>query len=365
MDDRERIGIPVDFALAVQKYELSSNGSAAGSARYGWLLYAGKGVPVDFTVAAEFFKRASDSNDADGTNNFGCCLERGDGVDKDIERAVWYYRKAASQSHPRGLYNFARCLEYGKGIDQDINSAAKYYHLSAELNDADAQNSFGICLERGIGVQSNLALAAHYYQQSALQGHPDGANNLGFCLEHGRGVEQDIRLAAEYYKSASDCGHPECGLNYRRCLRLLGRWDPPDCSSQVSVRPPSNDRLAGLFVECLKEPQALSGASTELITSIERLKASMPAETKLQMRTANWNTESQLGRGDSSVVTLARSPEGTLLSVKTAETSRTHELIKRETVIHKKLKHPLILEFRGINSGGLGESTIVTAVAGN
>jgi hypothetical protein len=40
--------------------------SAAGSARYGWFLYAGKGVPVDFTVAAEFFKKTSDSDDTDG-----------------------------------------------------------------------------------------------------------------------------------------------------------------------------------------------------------------------------------------------------------------------------------------------------------
>jgi serine/threonine protein kinase len=115
----------------------------------------------------------------------------------------------------------------------------------------------------------------------------------------------------------------------------------------------------------LKEPEVLSGASTELIASIERLKVSVSAETKLPVRTANWSTGSQLGRGDSSVVTLAFSPRGGLSSVKVAETSRSRELIKRETVIHKKLKHPLILEFRGSNSGRLGRSTIVTEVAGN
>jgi hypothetical protein len=96
---------------------------------------------------AEFFKRASDSNDADGPNNFGIVL-----------RGAMALMKTSNAR----LYNVARCLEYGKGIDQDSISAAKYDHLSAELSDADAQNSFGICLERGIGVQSKLALAALY-----------------------------------------------------------------------------------------------------------------------------------------------------------------------------------------------------------
>jgi TPR repeat protein len=81
---------------------MPSDGSAAESACCGWCSYAGKGIPVDFTVAAEFFKKVSGSNDADGANSFGCCLEQGEGIDEDIERAVLYYRKAASQSHPHG-----------------------------------------------------------------------------------------------------------------------------------------------------------------------------------------------------------------------------------------------------------------------
>jgi TPR repeat protein len=82
------IGIPVDFVAPMQNYEMSSDGSAPGSACCGWCLYAGK--------------KASDSNDANGANNFGCCLKQREGVDEDIERAVLYYRKVASQSHPHG-----------------------------------------------------------------------------------------------------------------------------------------------------------------------------------------------------------------------------------------------------------------------
>jgi TPR repeat protein len=96
----------------------------------------------------------------------------------------------------------------------------------------------------------------HYYQRWALQGHPNGVNNLGFCLKLGRGVEQNIAQAAKYYKFAADCGLAEGELIYRRCLRLLGRWDFLDRSPPPTCNPPSDDGLAELFVDCLNNPEA-------------------------------------------------------------------------------------------------------------
>jgi TPR repeat protein len=151
----------VDFDVAVRNYERCSDLSPAGSSRFGWCLHTGFGIPIDFTIAAEFFKKAADLNDADGLNSFGCCLEQGQGVDVNIDLAVGYYRKAAKQFHSDGLYNFGRCLEYGKGIDKDLFRAVKDYRLSAELKNASAQNNFGIFLECGIGIHKNLLLWPH------------------------------------------------------------------------------------------------------------------------------------------------------------------------------------------------------------
>jgi serine/threonine protein kinase len=132
------------------------------------------------------------------------------------------------------------------------------------------------------------------------------------------------------------------------------------------VQPPSNDFLAELFFDCLKEPEALDSASAELIASIQRLRASLSAETKMQYRTAEWGVTSELGHGDSSVVRLVCEPEGTLSAVKFPETLRDVQLIQREAAIHKELKHPLILEFRGNHPGLFGvTTTIVTEFAEN
>jgi serine/threonine protein kinase len=132
------------------------------------------------------------------------------------------------------------------------------------------------------------------------------------------------------------------------------------------VQPPSNDHLTRAFIDCLKDPQALDGASVDLIASIERLEASLAAETKLQVRTAKWNNGSELGRGNSSVVRLERSSEKILSAVKFTESPRDDQLIQREAMIYKKLKHPLILEFRGQLQEGTGlksTTTIATEVA--
>jgi TPR repeat protein len=352
------VGHDIDFVAAARYYELSADHSPAGAARFGRCCHLGQGVAADSTIAAEFFRKAADSNDADGANSFGCCLERGDGVSMNIDQAVDYYRKAASQSHPAGLYNFGRCLEYGRGIEGDFVRSAKYYRKSAKLGDPSAQNSFGIFLERGIGIRSNHALAAHYFELSAAQGDPDGANNFGFCLEHGRGVRQNIEAASKWYRFAANHGHPEGEVNYQRSLRLLGRWNVPDRSDKISDRPRS-DSLAQKFIEGLKDLTA----GAELIASIQRLKATMGQETNCA--TEEW-TGAEVGRGNSGIVILGKSGGGELIAVKTAERSETEESIRREIRILKRMNHPLVVRIGDRPSGGSDQRlAVVTEFAPN
>jgi TPR repeat protein len=349
------IGIPRDIVAAARLRERSSGLLGTGAAEYGWCLLTGMGVPLDFTLAAEFFQTAAYAGDRNGENGFGACLERGEGIAPDMQRALFYYRRAAAGLESDGMYNFARCLEYGKGIQRNTERAAKFYRMAADLGHAAAENSFGIFLERGIGVESNRGLAARFYERAAKHGHPDGANNFGFCLEHGRGVTRNIRVAAEYYKFAADHHHPEADANYRRCRRLLGQWDPPDRSSDVSSSRPSRDAVAKAFVACLQEPAQFDAESADLIAAIGRLKQSiLPEPTPTKPVT--------LGRGDSSLVSLADSAGGAAAAVKTPASPEAGALLGREAALHKRLKHPLVIGFREFRSK---PPAIVTEYAGN
>jgi TPR repeat protein len=139
------IGPTANLGRAVRFSERCSELLPARSVCLGWCCQTGTGIPVDLRVAADYLKKAGDTNGADGINSFGCCLEHGQGFDVDIEFAVRHYQRAAFLSQPDGMENFGRCLEYGKGTEQDLHRAGKSDRLSAELKNPAAQNSFGIC----------------------------------------------------------------------------------------------------------------------------------------------------------------------------------------------------------------------------
>jgi serine/threonine protein kinase len=55
----------------------------------------------------------------------------------------------------------------------------------------------------------------------------------------------------------------------------------------------------------------------------------------------------QIGIGDSSVVKFSLDSKSRLTAVKTSSNPKLAELIRREAVILKTMKHPLIVEFLG------------------
>jgi serine/threonine protein kinase len=124
--------------------------------------------------------------------------------------------------------------------------------------------------------------------------------------------------------------------------------------------------LVWLLLDYLKNSEALNVESAELLASIDHLRVSIASRMHFHAAAAEWSAKSELGGGDSSIVTLSCYPDGTLVAVKTAATAEGAQMIQREAAIHEKLKHPLILEFRERRSGTANcNSAIVTEVAGN
>jgi hypothetical protein len=78
------IGTPMDLAKAARYYDLLCDRSTEAWVLSGRCYQIGRGVPLDFTLAVEFFQKAAESRDADGENSFGCCCENGDGLERDI-----------------------------------------------------------------------------------------------------------------------------------------------------------------------------------------------------------------------------------------------------------------------------------------
>jgi serine/threonine protein kinase len=207
-----------------------------------------------------------------------------------------------------------------------------------------------------------VSLAARFYRRAAQQGHADGANNFGFCLEHGRGVEQNFELAGDYYRFAADRGHPEAKLNHARCLRLLGRWEPPDRSSDSVSHPPSPDCLSEIFRDFCQSPAPrAAGDDARLLNQLARLKNVAPAVW--ESSEVAWVPD-RIESGKSSVVKFAVDSESNPIAVKIAKNPKCAELIRPEAAILEGLKHPLVLEMRAcIRDTDGARASIVTEYA--
>jgi hypothetical protein len=110
---------------------------------------------------------------------------------------------------------------------------------------------------------------------------------------------------AEDCESAADDGHPEGESNYRRCLHLLGAVGIPFRPPHPSGNLPKNDDLAWLLLDSFNESAALDGGSAELLASIDRLRVLIARRTHFHAAAAEWSAKSELRDGDSSIVTLS------------------------------------------------------------
>jgi serine/threonine protein kinase len=102
-----------------------------------------------------------------------------------------------------------------------------------------------------------------------------------------------------------------------------------------------------------------------LLSSFERLKAPTEIPVISDLSMVKWVSD-KIKSGDSSVVELSLDSKSRLTAVKTSSNPKFAELVEREAVILKTVKHPLIVELLEHDSDTSNHnSAIVTEFAGN
>jgi serine/threonine protein kinase len=105
--------------------------------------------------------------------------------------------------------------------------------------------------------------------------------------------------------------------------------------------------------------------AVDLLNSFERLRTPTEIPIISTSSDVNWIPD-ELEKGDSSVVKLSLDSKSRLTVVKTSLNANHAELIRREALILKTLKHPHIIEFvSSISDTPDDNSAIVTEFAGN
>jgi TPR repeat protein len=102
------IGLAFYFGLSDSAEDTSSDASA--QFERGLRYYCGDGVPVDYSKAAELYRKAADQGHAIAQCNLGSMYANGLGVPEDEVEAVTWFRKSAEQGYDGAQCIMALCM---------------------------------------------------------------------------------------------------------------------------------------------------------------------------------------------------------------------------------------------------------------
>ncbi|MEQ8506899.1 MAG: tetratricopeptide repeat protein [Rhodospirillales bacterium] len=122
-----------DSARAVALFrKAAAKGVARAQYAMGWANAKGRGVPVDYTQAAEWYRVAATAGgDPDAQFALGELYFHGRGVANDYSRAIDLYRSAAMRGHPVAQYLMGVMYKEGWGVKRDLVEAYKWLFLAA------------------------------------------------------------------------------------------------------------------------------------------------------------------------------------------------------------------------------------------
>jgi uncharacterized protein len=174
----------------------------------------GNGVPLDATLAQDWFQRSANQGFLPAINNLGVLFETGtEGLEPDLALARDYYRQAAAQDYGPSIGNYGKFLYEGTGGPVDREEALRQFQRGVELGDRLSIEWYGYHLQIGEGIDIDLENARHHYNIAALMGSGWAADNLGRMFENGEGGPQDLLQAFEWYKVAVEQDEPYGGID--------------------------------------------------------------------------------------------------------------------------------------------------------
>jgi len=147
----------------------------------------------------------------------GYMLTKGMGCEQNYSMAADWYRRAASQGNLHAKVNLGNLLSDGNGVDQVYYEQANVlFEEAIEGGDIVALFAMGVSYSEGRGVEQNTATALSYWQRAADQGHAGSATNVGnaYWKRHG-GYVKSLALAKKYTKLGAQGCDPTAIANLK------------------------------------------------------------------------------------------------------------------------------------------------------
>ncbi len=122
-----------DYEAAFQTWlPLARDGDAFAQRNLGHLYRLGRGVPQDFAVAANWYRRASDQGLVRAQANLANMYLRGQGVAQNTARAAAWFHRAAVAGHTISQFNVGLLFDKGLGVPRDPPKAMGWFLAASE-----------------------------------------------------------------------------------------------------------------------------------------------------------------------------------------------------------------------------------------
>ena len=236
--------------FAKQKKEFESvrakaeNGEGVYQLRLGYLYEFGRGVPMNWQKAVEWYEKAANQGLPEAQFNLGNMYSEGKGCKKDSEKAVKYWADAAGRGEPDAQFNLGWAYNRGEGCEKNEVKAVEWWTRAAAKGQAEAQSSLGYAYATGKGCKVDTAKAIELWTKAADRGSAVAQSNLGELYRYGIGCEKDLGKAIRLFRDAVKKDSPVALNNLAEMLEI-GDGIPADKQEAVSLYRRSVDQNNG------------------------------------------------------------------------------------------------------------------------
>ena len=186
---------------------IANSGNIDAIRRVANYYYSGIGTEIDYSLAFEWYNKASELGDSWSRLKLGEMYRDGKGAQQNLERAISFFNEASEGNIPLAASNII--MMYVAGLihdkDQAIKAVENLKHMACSGN-IDAIRRLGNLYYSGVFVNKSYNDAIDIFKIGVKFMDPWSLVRCGEMYRDGKGVDTDLNKAAQYFREASNLG---------------------------------------------------------------------------------------------------------------------------------------------------------------
>ncbi|MFA6628868.1 MAG: tetratricopeptide repeat protein [Sulfuricurvum sp.] len=219
-----------EYLQAFSQYKiLADQNNSAALQKIGLMYELGKGCDQNYTLAKQYYTKASELGNIDAHYNLGLLFQ----MSKDYNQSISYYTYAADKGHTASQHNLANLYELTNPPYQDLKKACHYYQMASENNFTLSQLPLATMYVLGKGCDKNETKALLLYKSVLLhKDSQEAQHNAALMIARGLGMPQNNILAYALWENNANLGYEPSKYN---AAVLKKRMDPIDLSKAQAL----------------------------------------------------------------------------------------------------------------------------------